>query len=33
MATDNQWEWLAAIEDAINSTFDPVAAAVTSVIF
>ena len=33
MATEDQWQWLATIEDAINSAFDPIASAVTSVIF
>ena len=28
-----EWEWLAKVEDAINSAFTPVADAVTSVIF
>jgi AGCS family alanine or glycine:cation symporter len=32
-ATQGEWEWLASIEDAINSTFDPIADAVSSVIF
>mgnify|MGYP006197137411 CR=1 FL=1 len=32
-ATPGEWEWLATTEDAINSTFDPVADAVASVIF
>lgn len=27
------WPWLAAVEDAINKTFDPIANAVSSVIF
>ena len=31
--TQQEWEWLATIEDGINSTFDPVADAVASVIF
>lgn len=31
--TQQEWEWLATIEDAINSTFDPIANAVASVIF
>ena len=33
MATDNQWQWLSTIEEAINSAFDPIASAVASVIF
>jgi alanine or glycine:cation symporter, AGCS family len=33
MAADGEWGWLSAVEDAINSAFEPVAAAVTSVIF
>jgi AGCS family alanine or glycine:cation symporter len=32
-ATQGEWEWLSSIEDAINSTFDPIADAVSSVIF
>jgi AGCS family alanine or glycine:cation symporter len=32
-ATPGEWEWLSSVEDAINSAFDPIAAAVTSVIF
>ncbi len=32
-AADDQWQWLAKIEDAMNSAFEPIASATTSVIF
>ena len=32
-AESTTWPWLAAVEDAINSTFDPIATAVANVIF
>jgi AGCS family alanine or glycine:cation symporter len=32
-ADSTTWPWLAAVEDAINSTFDPIATAVANVIF
>ncbi|WP_141015060.1 alanine/glycine:cation symporter family protein [Nocardioides sambongensis] len=33
LAADGEWSWLSSIEDAINSTFEPIADAVSSVIF
>lgn len=33
MAAEGEWGWLASIEEKINSAFDPIASAVTSVIF
>lgn len=33
LAADGEWTWLSKVEDAINSAFDPISEAVTSVIF
>lgn len=33
MVTEGEWGWLSRIEDGINSAFDPIASAVTSVVF